>query len=68
MHFSVWKLESDSVRMTKEIDVDCCVGRDGNCVITVDKEKEIDVAPEKVYMHVPSIYKAWIKEKMRYNE
>lgn len=65
MHFSVWKLQADSVKMTKDIDVDCCVGVDGKCLITIDDQASIPVPGNQVHRYVPRYYRDWIKEKMR---
>lgn len=64
MHFSVWRVQADSVKMTEDIDVDCCVGVDGKCLITIDDQESIPVPGNKVHLYVPRCYRDWIKEKM----
>jgi hypothetical protein len=68
MHFSVWKLQSDSIRCIKNISVDCCVGEGPNCLVSVDHGASKPVPPHQVYLHVPKFYQKWIKEKMLSNE
>ena len=65
MHFSVWRVQADSVKMIEDIDVDCCVGVDGKCLITIDDQESIPVPRNKVHLYVPRYYRDWIKEKMR---
>lgn len=65
MHFSVWQLMENAVKMTKEINIDCCAGSHGKCLVTINGGKSIPVAGNKIHLYVPGFYKAWLKEKMK---
>jgi hypothetical protein len=64
MYFSIWKLQADSVRQIKDIDLDCCVGYKGKCLVSVDNGKKFPVPSDEVYRHVPKYYQKHIKLKM----
>jgi hypothetical protein len=66
MHFSLWKLQSDSVHCFKNINLDCCVTEDSCCRVTIDDDKSILVHGHKVYLHAPRYYREQVKEKMMY--